>query len=328
MTATLTPVRMSSAGYCPRRQAYAATGVTPTNEPDRQARNRMALGDAAEDILVRNLIDDGWEVAHTRAVDGEQLELEINQPLPMTGHPDGLCRHPEHTRNLWVTLECKSMSEDRVQRVRDEGIAQVYPEYLAQAICYSRVLYDRRLVAHPRRAVFAVMSREGHMPAPERVAWDQDQEDRHWRELRATWQTIQESRLPSRPYEPDDPHCRYCPYFNICQDREPADWRRPHVITEPWALAAARRWLHADRSRRESAALLREAAVEHPRGIIAGPVQASWFHPRSRKQYDPELLERRFPAEELRLCLSSPTEPPAFWIRPARRQGEAVNHDH
>ena len=167
------PIRMSSAGYCPRRQAYAALGEPPSSLPTRQDENRMALGDAAEDILVNNMLRDGWEITDTRSVPGgEQLELEIDFPLPMTGHPDGICRHPEHTRNLWVTLECKSMFEDRLFRVKHEGIAQVYPEYLAQAMTYSRILYESGRVAHPHRAVFAIMDRDGEQLPPERVAWD------------------------------------------------------------------------------------------------------------------------------------------------------------
>ena len=163
------PIRMSSAGKCPRMQYYAAIGTPESNPPDRQSENRMALGDAAETILINNMIADGWEIVDTRAVEGgEQIELEISWPLPMTGHPDGICRHQHHTNGKWVTLECKSMSTPRLQEVRQHGIAKIYPEYLAQTTCYSRVLYEQKQVVHPHRAVFAYMDRDGENPAPEK----------------------------------------------------------------------------------------------------------------------------------------------------------------
>ena len=314
------PIRMSSAGYCPRRQAYAALGEPPSNLPTRHDENRMALGDAAEDILVNNMLRDGWEVTDTRSVPGgEQLELEIDFPLPMTGHPDGICRHPEHTRNLWVTLECKSMFEDRLFRVKHEGITQVYPEYLAQTMTYSRILYESGRVAHPHRAVFAVMDRDGEQLPPERVAWDTSAEDRLWQDLTTTWSAITRGELPPRPYEPDHEKCRYCPYFSVCHNQNPPDWRNPSRLEDQATLDAARQWLEADRLRRDAAQHLRAAAQGHESGIIAGPVRASFFHPRPTTGYDSNLLEQRVPADILRECRNTRQDPPAFWIRPDRR---------
>lgn len=314
------PIRMSSAGYCPRRQAYAALGQEPSEHSSRQDDNRKALGDAAENILIHNMLEDGWEITDTRAVaSGEQLELEIDYPLPMTGHPDGICRHPEHTRNLWVTLECKSMSESRLHQVQSDGIAAVYPEYLAQVIAYSRVLYNLNRVSHPHRAVFAYMSREGDNPAPERVVWDPDTEDVLWYELTRTWDHITRRQLPPRPYEPDDPHCEYCPFYSLCHDEDPPDWRNPYQVDEPEVVKAAQDWLEADQARRKATQKLREAAAGHESGIVTGPVQASWFYPRESIGYDIELLRRRVPADVLQQCRSAESKPPAFWIRARRR---------
>ena len=310
------PIRMSSAGYCPRRQGYAAMSTEPSNPPTRQDQNRMALGDAAEDILVYNMIEDGWEVTDTRAVPGgEQLELEIDFPLPMTGHPDGICRHSTHTRNRWVTLECKSMFPELLRQVEWEGIAAVYPEYLAQAMTYSRTLYNMGLVAHPHRAVFALMDRDGDNPGPERVAWDGQQERELWRGLERTWRIIERGELPPRPYEPDHPKCRYCPYFNLCHDQDPPDWRNPYHVDDAATLEAAQEWLDADRRRKAATAQLRQAAEKHESGIVAGPVQASFFYPKTKERYDPDLLQRHVPADVLRRCRNSYEEPPAFWIR-------------
>ena len=282
----------------------------------------MALGDAAETILIRNMVADGWEVADTRAVPGgEQIELEIAWPLPMTGHPDGICRHPEHTNGQWVTLECKSMSTGQLQRVRQAGIAQVYPEYLAQVACYSRILFEQGRVAHPRRAVFACMDRDGDNPAPERVKWTGAQEEKLWNKLAGTWRLIESDTAPSRPYEPDDVHCRYCPYHTRCQGQDPpAGWERPAITYDDELVAAAESWLQADRARRKARdTLSTEVADPYGPGLIAGPLQASWFWPKERDTYDPEILERMVPADVLRQCRNSQAKGPAFWIRPRRR---------
>ena len=314
------PIRMSSAGYCPRRQAYAALDAEVSNPPDRQAENRMALGDAAENILINNLIADGWEVTDTRAVPGgEQLELEIADPLPMTGHPDGVCRHPVHTRDRWVTLECKSMSDARLLEVANAGIAAVYPEYLAQAMTYSRVLYEMGRVVHPHRAVFACLSREGEYQPPERVSWQPEAESSLWQRLTNTWSAIHHGELPERPYQADNPKCAYCPYFTLCHDAEPPDWRSPHRIEDASVIEAAQLWLDADTQRRNAAATLRAATAPYENGIIAGPVQASQFYPRSAQEYDPDRLHRLVPADVLRECRRENAPKPAFWIRRANR---------
>ena len=318
---TPNPIRMSSAGKCPRRQYYTAYETPESNPPDRQSYNRMALGDAAETILINNMIQDGWEITDTRAVEGgEQIEIVIDDPIPMTGHPDGICRHAEHTNGKWVPLECKSMSTPRLQEVIKDGIAQIYPDYMAQITCYSRVLYEQKQVTHPQRAIFAYMDRDGRNPPPERVSWTQAQETDIWNRLSNTWDMILKEQLPERPYEPDDKECEFCPYFTMCQLQDPpTTWDKPETILDPIIINAGQQWVEANIKRKQATGVIRKAVEDiYSSGIIAGPIQASLFWPRSRDEYDPELLEKEIPMEILRKCLNPDSKGPGFWIREKR----------
>ena len=316
------PIRMSSAGHCPRQQAYASLGYQATDPPDRQAENRMALGDAAENILIHNLTTDGWHIRHTRAVaGGEQLSVGLHYPA-MTGHPDGVCRHPIHTEGRRLTLECKSMSSDRLRQVEQDGIPAVFPDYLAQVAFYSRILYELDFVDEPRQAVFAYMDREGNQPAPELVRWDADYEQELRRRVTDTWEQICEGQLPARPYPADDPRCRYCRFFSLCQGQMP-DWRdlpRPQTNDDPAVIAAARQWVEANEQRNAAKAVL-QAACPDPEsaGVMAGEIIASWFLPKRGDYYDTDLLRRWLTADQMRAARRKDRAEPAFWIRPQRR---------
>ena len=113
-TKTSYVVRMSSAGRCRRQIGYELLGFSESDPTPVEGRNVMELGDGAEAILVRRLMEEGWDVDLTRWTGGEQLEVRLDHP-PRVGHPDGRCRHPELTRNLWVLLECKACPFDKTQ---------------------------------------------------------------------------------------------------------------------------------------------------------------------------------------------------------------------
>ena len=159
-------LRVSGAAKCVRRQYYAGQGVPETNRADRQGRNRMALGHAIEALIVARLKEDGWETAQT-CVDEGQLSLSVsdpeldNLPAPVSGHPDGLCRHPRHTQGRWLVLECKSMSVRQADRILQDGIAAVYPEYMTQIALYAMELRKMNRVATAAAGVFAMMDRDG-----------------------------------------------------------------------------------------------------------------------------------------------------------------------
>ena len=51
------------------------------------------------------------------------------------GRPDGIRERPEFSRNTWVTLECKSMSPEKVEEVRRDGSTKVYPGTWRRSVC-------------------------------------------------------------------------------------------------------------------------------------------------------------------------------------------------
>lgn len=317
------PIRMSSAGHCPRRQAYRSLGYEESNPPDRKSRNVMALGDAAENILIGNMVEDGWDIRHTRAVPGgEQLSIGQEDP-PMTGHPDGICRHVKHTQGEWITLECKSMGPDKLDDVDENGLAVVYPEYVAQAALYARILNNHELVARPRAAVFAVMDRMGNNPAPEWVEWSAGYETALRARIAKTWETITQGDLPERPYDPDHEKCGYCPFYTACHGLEQKPpWSREEVVfTEDEVLAAAELWLNANEARKQAREVLQSALpYEHagPTGV-AGNAKMSWFIPDNPTEFRMDELRRLLTEDEIRGVRHKTRIEPAFWVRPIRR---------
>ena len=216
-------LRMSAAGHCPAALAYATLGLSETNPPDEESQNRMAMGNMAEILIIRGLESRGWETKHT-VLDGGQLEVEITltpewsnaEPQTVTGHPDGICRHPEFTQGHWVTLECKSMSPDRAIEVEQFGVAAVYPSYIVQAALYGQRLYEMGEVVHPRRAVFGMMDREGRFIPPERVSWPEEVVPGTIDKLTYISFQTQQGEVPIPPYPQDSSECRTCNYYNRC----------------------------------------------------------------------------------------------------------------
>ena len=189
----------------------------------------MALGHMAEVLIVRELERNGWETRHTVLSEEGQLALELEIPGAgemIKGHPDGICRHPQFTRNMWVTLECKSMSPERAEEVQREGITKVYPGHLTQISLYGRRLKEMNLVSHAERGIFGMMDREGRLLPPERV--------------------VGERREVDRPHPQSSTECRYCNYHTHCwgTDPEPEKTleRRTATSQEPLVIEAARTW--------------------------------------------------------------------------------------
>ena len=107
----------------------------PESDPaDAHGENRMAMGHMAEVLIVRDMHRNGWETGHTVLSQGGQLEVELpGARRKARGHPDGTCRHPEFTNNLWVPMECKSMSVHKGLEVQDNGVAEATPTISARS---------------------------------------------------------------------------------------------------------------------------------------------------------------------------------------------------
>ncbi len=326
-------LRISAAGKCPRAQTYAAMGTPESNPPPPHALNMMALGHMAEVLIIMEMEKNGWETRHTVLSDQGQLELEL--PLPgadrtVRGHPDGICRHKTHTRDLWVTLECKSMSPDKGIEVQLKGIAQVYPAYIPQISLYGRRLKDMQAVSHGERGVFGIMDREGRVLSPQRVHWERQEVDATLARLGRIARDADEGRLPDRPHAQSDPDCRRCPYYSLCwetdetpedPDEAPRQPPEPHYPRQAEVLQAAREWAELKPRVDRARDMLQAVSNSHNQAdVIAEGVVAGYFQPRSERVYDTDALERVVPADILNQCRVNLREkPPAFWVRTERR---------
>ena len=321
-------LRVSSSGRCERSLVYTAAQAPESDPPDENSRNVMALGHMAEVLIINALHERGWETKHTVLHPGGQLEVKIKIPgagRTITGHPDGICRHPELTRNRWVTLECKSMSYTKGIEVEERGIAQIYPHYIAQIALYARQLYEQELVVNPERGVFACMTRDGRILPPERVSWPKEEYDRTMAKLGGVVRNAREGVIPDRPYPSNSAECKYCNYHTLCWGKPPtgeelrhAPYARAVIDDDEEVMEAARIWRElkpeVDRARDTLIQASRNAGnidVESE-GVIGG-----YFTPRGEPALDYDLLRRKVPADILRECATKDQPAPEhrFWIR-------------
>ena len=325
-------LRMSSAGKCVRALTYAAMRQEETDRPDRTAHNRMSLGHMAEILIVQSLERNGWQTDHTVLSDNGQLELSVELPSAgrtVSGHPDGICRHPRFTNNLWVTLECKSMSEAMAAQVEQEGILNVYPAYLSQIALYGKELHRLGLVSHPEKGVFGIMDRNGRFMPPERVSWRPADREQAVRNLEQAALNAANGELPARPYARDNRECGFCNYHRLCWGAGPKtaaidpDLARTRIPATEREQAAARLWLKLNPQVKEAKEILQAAVDRAGGGIVdTGEVQASYFRPKNESEYDEARLRELVPADVLRQCRKEPgqIERKAFWVREAAKK--------
>lgn len=317
-------LRVSNASKCILRQAYARTGHQETDLPDQKSENIMAMGHMAEVLIIKNMHEAGWETDHTVLSDSGQLDLSIDlgDGIFISGHPDGICRHPEFTNNLWVTLECKSMGVDKAFDVDRYGIPKVYPGYITQIGLYARELHNQGLVSHPTKGVFGIMSREGDFIPPERLSWKAETIDEAVEKVRKAVEIAERTHFIPPPFEKDSTECKYCPYFSACWGESPElrPGFRPLTerVDDSEVDRAAFLWKEGKTDIDTAKGILmtesdaRDGATVATNGVLAG-----YFTPRNPPVYDSKALRRFVPADILRRCLASKqkAEKPAFWIR-------------
>lgn len=221
------------------------------------------------------------------------------------------------------------MSYLKGQEVDELGIAQVYPHYLAQIALYSRRLYEQQLVVNPERGVFAMMTRDGRMIAPERVAWSPDVYEQTMDKLRQSVRNGRGGDIPARPYSSDSAECKFCNYHTLC-------WGQPPTRDELRQSAHARNVIDNDEEVMEAARVWKELKPEVDRArdtllqacqsagntdIESEDVVAGYFTPRGEPVYDHNLLRQKVPADILRECAikDQPTLERRFWVRHKRR---------
>ena len=203
----------------------------------------MAMGHMAEVLIVRDMHRNGWETGQTVLSQGGQLEVELpGARRKARGHPDGTCRHPEFTNNLWVPMECKSMSVHKGLEVQDNGVAEATPHYISQISIYGLRLFEMGLMSHPERGVFAMMDRDGRPLPPERVRWDGETTGLNIGRMAEAALNAERGTLPERPYDRGSKECGFCSYHTLCWgERKAVPWdRRPHLETgDPELVLAA-----------------------------------------------------------------------------------------
>ena len=326
-------LRVSGSGHCIRRQAYVFIGTEETDPPDEKAKSRMALGKMAEVLIVRDLKSKGWETAHTVLDPGGQLEIIVQIPdtdFNMTGHPDGICRHPDFTSDKWVTLECKSMSPSRAQETQQEGIAKTYPHYMSQIAMYGKILHEMGLVSHPERGVFAIMDREGEHLSPERIKWEPEIYDSAIARMQQIVNEVTPDNMPERPYAPDSIDCRFCSYQTACwgppaQGQKGKNGPPPKVKIEgdPRVVHAARTWADMQPELDSAKETLQRTCNDHDKvDVESEGVTAGYFIPRENPIYDTGMLQKLIPADILAKCLSryQPEPKKRFWVRFTKRR--------
>ena len=321
-------LRMSSAGKCPRRLAYAYLQTPESDPPNQHSLNRMAMGHMAEVLIVRSLHEAGWETDHTVLSDSGQLELSLTVPgtdVTLTGHPDGICRHPQFTNNLWFPLECKSMSIDRAVETEQHGVAAVYPDYLVQIALYSERLYEMGLTHHPLRGIFAMMDRDGRPLAPQRIPWEDSIVPNTLEKVSAVVTGADAGELPERPYPASSTECTFCPYYSLCRtpqydDPQPPEDKPTGIFTEdPALLDAARKWAALKPQIDQHRDTLQEACnMADQVDIIGAGVVAGYFHPRPTQVYDPDKLRELVPDDVLKRCRINQSDKKGFWVRTQR----------
>ena len=321
-------LRMSSAGKCPRRLAYAYLQTPESDPPNEHSLNRMALGHMAEVLIIRSLHAAGWETKHTVLSESGQLELEIKVPdtnVILFGHPDGTCCHPVFTNNRWVPLECKSMSLDRANDTAEHGVATVYPDYIVQIALYSNPLHEMGLTDHPHKGIFAMMDRDGRPLPSQRVTWDESLFTTNLEKVSAVVKTADAGELPDRPYPASSTECSFCPYFSLCrtpgykEDPEPQS-KPTGIFTEDQHLIdAAHQWATLKPLMDQHKNTLQEACNQAGQAdIIADGVIAGYFHPRPPQLYNADVLQTLVPDDILKKCRITQPEKKGFWIRTAK----------
>ena len=272
----------------------------------------------------------GWETRHTIISDDGQLEITLQIPgsdVVLTGHPDGICRHPDFTGGHWVTLECKSMGEQRAQETQHVGIDLTHPGYIVQISLYSQRLHQMGFTHNPEWGVFGLMDRDGRPVSPQRTSWTPQLVKKTLEKLSNIIELVDRGLIPDRPYAKDSTECRLCNYHDTCWGTPPdgpvdtPTWKPPmNKNADPETAQAVRTWSQIKPLMDQVRRVLQDSCEnEGGADIIADGVIAGFFQPRNPPVYDPDKLARLVPADILQKC-AAPSRPDkkAFWIRTAR----------
>ena len=319
-------LRLSQSGQCIRRLYYTHLGEIPSNPTHSSRRNQLTMGHALEVLAIIDFKNHGWETRHTCLDDGGQLTVEVAIPgldRPVTGHPDGTCRHEEFTNNKWVPLEVKSMSEFRAEQVAAIGLIKVEPSYLMQIAMYAPPLYQQGLVDYTDRGVFNLITRAAQPMPPEFLRWKPDLSQRGINRLALVVTAVDDGTPPERPYsDPTESPCSYCPFQKTCWGDEFAGELMPitrgqptDLDHDPDAVQAAQDWAYAKELMDSAKAVLEaKLTANNNAPIAAAGVKAEFFRPNESNNFDMYALGRYLTGEILRNNQNPNKRNRVFWV--------------
>ncbi len=151
-------MRMSAIGVCQRRLGYVAAKTPESDEIPSRHRALMEMGKLLEPVVKQMMRQDGWVITEEEAVELAQGSLAL------TGHPDGIARHPELSGGKIAVLEIKTRSSDAARYAWDLGVERSHPETVWQAALYSYALFGKA-----EDVIIATMDRDSAEYRTERI---------------------------------------------------------------------------------------------------------------------------------------------------------------
>lgn len=129
-------LRASSIGFeCLRHQWYCANGV-PGKEPDKRLQRIFDMGHMIEDLAVKWLRNDGWEIDHNKG--SQEAEQEIIIPVDsgfIKGHHDIIMTDFSGKK---IVGDIKSMNSYFFREWKRKGSAACCPQYRKQLYVYGK----------------------------------------------------------------------------------------------------------------------------------------------------------------------------------------------
>ena len=324
-----TRLRLSQTGQCQRRLHYIHSRETPSDPTNLTRRHKLAMGHALEVLAILAFKSYGWETRHTCVDDGGQITLEMQIPGlddPVQGHPDGICRHENFTENAWIPLECKSTSEFRAAMFEELGIAKVEPSYIMQIAMYGRLMFERGIVDHADRGVFAFISREGGTSAAPRAHKVEPQPQRPGRPAPGPRLPPHRRGPAPRPAlrRPKRGTLLLLPLQENMLVRPPprrapahSPGRRHPLDHDQETFEAAAQWLQAKQALDQAKIVLESKLIANANApISAAGVKAEYFRPSDARSYDMHELGGYLTGEILRRHQNANADKRVFWVHP------------
>ena len=127
-------LRASKAGFpCSRNLWYSVNGFEPVISPKTQ--RIFDVGTYLEPLVVKWLLDDGWDVEYNQG--SQNAELEVTVPIAggkLAGHPDCFISKGD-THNCLIDI--KTMNDRAFTQWKREGTLKSKPQYVTQLHVYA-----------------------------------------------------------------------------------------------------------------------------------------------------------------------------------------------